>query len=208
MISCAPEWSDVKRLFALAIVFFAAAIACSEKTRPPTGTGSALADSADQVMFNARFNLTDRGLERAQLEADRAYFFDESTRVELENVKTTFYTVSGERDAILTSKRGTYSSRMGNMIARGNVLVVSETGRRLTTQELRYDQSRNEIASDSAFILTEPGRRLEGIGFRADPNMNNVRVLKAASGYSRETAAPAAGAPAAKRDSPAKPAGR
>jgi LPS export ABC transporter protein LptC len=208
MISCAQEWSDVKRAFALAIVFFAAASACSEKTRPPTGTGSALADSADQVMFTARFNLTDRGLERAQLEADRAYFFDESTRVELENVKTTFYTVAGERDAILTSKRGTYSSRMGNMVARGNVLVISETGRRLTTQELRYDQSRNEIASDSAFVLTEPGRRLEGICFRADPNMNNVRVLKAASGYSRETAAPAVGAPAAKRDSTAKPAGR
>ena len=169
--------------------------ACSEKTRPPIGRGSALADSADQVMYNARFNLTDGGLERAQLEAERAFFFDESTRAELEKVKTTFYTASGSRDAVLTANRGTYSSRFGNMVARGKVVVISETGRQLTTEELRYDQARNEIASDSAFVLTEPGRRLAGVGFRSDPNMNNVRVLKGASGFSTDGgAAPAAGA--------------
>lgn len=177
------------RLPALLLLIGGIAIAgaCSEKTRPPLSGQSPLADSADQIMYTARFNLTDRGLMRAQLQSDRAYFFDESTRAELEKVNTTFYSAGGEKEAVLTSGRGSYSSRGGFMVARGNVVVVSETGRRLTTQELRYDPGMNEIASDSAFVLTEPGRRLEGIGFRADPNMNNVRVLKGARGSAGET---------------------
>jgi LPS export ABC transporter protein LptC len=165
-----------------AVVALSAIAACTEKTAPPVAKKSALADSADQVMFGAHFNLTDKGLERAELVSDTAYFFDDNTRIELRKVETTFYTVTGARDAYLTSVRGTYNNRTGLMIARGDVVVTTEEGRRLTTPELRYDQASNEISSDSAFVLTEPGRRLEGIGFRSDPNMQNVQILKTRSG--------------------------
>ena len=164
-------------------VLAAVSVACSPKTQPPVAAHSPLADSADQVMYGARFNLTDKGLERAQLHADTAYFFDDNTRIELEKVNTTFYTASGAKDAVLTSRRGTYNSRTSNMIARKDVVVVSEDGRRLTTPELLYNQQRNEISSDSAFVMTEPNRRLEGIGFRSDPNMKNIQILKGASGF-------------------------
>jgi LPS export ABC transporter protein LptC len=175
--------------------------ACNDKKALPTARGgSPLADSADQVMFGAWFNLTHQGLARARLNADTAYFFDDNTRVELENVRTTFYNAVGAQDAVLTSRWGTYNTRLGNMIARQNVVVVSQDGRRLTTSELIYNQPRNEIASDSAFVLTEPNRRLEGIGFRSDPNMNNIRILKGASGVARSiptspSPGPAAGSP-------------
>ena len=141
-----------------------------------------MADSADQVMYGARFNLTDQGLSRAELLADTAYFFDDNTRVELTEVETTFYTATGARDAHLTSNRGTYNSRNGTMVARGKVVVITEEGRQLTTPELKYDQQMNEISSDSSFVLTEPGRRLEGVGFRSDPNMQNVQILRTKSG--------------------------
>src|SRR3954470_19999169 len=133
------------------------AAACSNKSTPPVVRRSALADSADQVMYGARFNLTDKGLERAQLQADTAYFFEDNTRIELEKVHTTFYTAMGAKDAVLTSQRGTYNSRTTNMVARKNVVVVSEDGRRLTTPELIYNQQTNQISSDSAFVMTEPG---------------------------------------------------
>lgn len=160
----------------------AVSAACTEKTAPPVVRKSALADSADQVMYGAHFNLTDKGLARAEMLSDTAFFFDDNTRIELRKVETTFFTASGARDAYLTSDRGTYNNRTGLMVARGNVVVTTEEGRKLTTPELRYDQAMNEIASDSAFVLTEPGRRLEGIGFRSDPNMQNVQILKTKSG--------------------------
>jgi len=171
--------------------------ACTEKKALPTSRGSALADSADQVMFGAKFTLTSKGVSRADLTADNAYFFDDNTRIELDKVHTTFFTTAGVKDAVLTSERGTYHQRLGNMLARKNVVVVSEDGRRLTTSELLYSTGRNEISSDSAFVLTEPNRRLEGIGFRSDPNMNNIRILKGVSGIVRDiSTAPTPSGPA------------
>ncbi len=182
----------MRNVLVLGVFVVTASAACSSKKQPPVAAHSPLADSADQVMYGARFNLTDKGLERAQLEADTAYFFEDNTRIELEPVHTTFYTATGAKDAVLTSQRGTYNSRTSNMIARRNVVVVSEDGRRLTTQELLYNQQRNEISSDSAFVMTEPNRRLEGIGFRSDPNMKNIRILKGASGFARGVSTQAA----------------
>jgi LPS export ABC transporter protein LptC len=170
--------------FIVAATVFSAGvlIGCDDRAQPPVVGHASLADSADQVMYKARFNLTDAGLSRAELTADSAFFFDENTRVELRNVATTFFTTTGARDAYLTSRRGTYNSRRGDMVARDSVIVVTEEGRRLVTPELKYDQALNQISSDSAFVLTEPGRSLSGVGFRSDPNMQNVRILKTKSG--------------------------
>lgn len=186
----------MRAVLVIGILAIASAGACSSKKQPPVATHSPLADSADQVMYGARFNLTDKGLARARLEADTAYFFDDNTRIELEPVHTTFFTATGAKDAVLTSQRGTYNSRTSNMVARKNVVVVSEDGRRLTTPELIYNQQRNEISSDSAFVMTEPNRRLEGIGFRSDPNMKNIRILKGASGIARGVSTQPAPTPA------------
>ena len=175
----------MRAVFFIGVVAIAGTGACSTKKQPPVATHSPLADSADQVMYGARFNLTDKGLQRAQLQADTAYFFEDNTRIELEPVHTTFFTATGAKDAVLTSQRGTYNSRTTNMVARKNVVVVSEDGRRLTTPELIYNQQLNQISSDSAFVMTEPNRRLEGIGFRSDPNMKNIQILKSASGMAR-----------------------
>jgi len=165
------------------VIAIAVSTGCTEKKLPPVvANKSALADTSDQIMFGAHFNLTDAGLERAELNADTAFFFDDNTRIELRKVETTFYTASGARDAYLTSRSGTYNNRTSAMVARGNVVVITEEGRRLETPELKYNQQLNEISSDSAFVLTEPGRRLEGIGFQSDPNMQNIRILKTKSG--------------------------
>lgn len=171
----------------LAVIFcsFLLMSACSKDKVKPGISESALADSADQTMYGADFNMTDRGIIKAQLKSDTAYFFDDNTRIELRPVHMDFFTVTGTKDAVLTSRRGTYRSRDGDMTARGDVVVVNEAaGRRLTTQQLTYDQSSNEISSDSAFVLTEPNRRLEGVGFRSDPDMHNVRILRTLSGES------------------------
>jgi len=170
---------------AVPLLCIVAGSACSSKKQPPLGTHSPLADSADQVMYGARFVLNDEGVARAHMIADTAYFFDENTRVEVEKPNVTFFTTTGAKDAVLTALHGTYNSRTNNMIARKNVVVVSEDGRRLTTPELLYNQQKNEISSDSAFVMTEPNKRLEGIGFRSDPNMKNIHILKGASGFAK-----------------------
>lgn len=169
------------RLSVLALLI--STVACDDKREPPVLTRSAMADSADQVMFGASFKMTDRGVDRAELQADTAYFFDDNTRIELDDVQTTFYTVSGMKDAVLTSNHGRYNTRLGNMTAYGNVIVNTEDGRRIVTPELHYNEAANQFSSDSQFVMTEPGRRIAGVGFRSDPGLKNVQVLSGASGF-------------------------
>jgi hypothetical protein len=82
----------------------------------------------------------------------------------------------------MTSRWGIYDTRLGVLEAHGDVEVISVDGRRLRSPEVRFDQRTNQITSDSAFVLTEPDREVRGIGFVSDPDMNNIRVLKAAKG--------------------------
>jgi LPS export ABC transporter protein LptC len=181
----------MRRLLPLALALLAGLpAACKQNgaTPPPM---SAMADSADQVMFRARTLLTDQGLLRAELLADTAYFFDENTRIELRTVQTTFFTSTGAKDAVLTSREGTYNTRQNRMEARGNVVVVSQDGRRLESPVLRYDQTKNEISSDTNFTVTETNRRFGGIGFTADPNLNNIRCMRACSGTGGQVTVPA-----------------
>src|SRR5687767_8639827 len=156
--------------------------ACQDPGATPPLSQNAASDTADQTMFGVRLMLADRGIQRAQMEADTAFTYEDNTRFELRTVKTLFFTETGLKNGTLTSRQGTHNVRTGNMEARGNVVVVSEDGRRLVTEHLRYDPGKNEISSDSAFVLTEPAQRISGIGLTADPNLNNVNIHKAASG--------------------------
>ena len=162
----------------------AGAGACSQKaaTPPVAANRNLLADSADQVMFHIRTVLTDRGLLRAELRGDTAFFFNDNTKIEIRGVNTTFFTNTGQKSAVLTSREGTYDTRIHQTVARKHVVVVTEDGRQLTTPQLRFQEQRNEISSDSAFVLTQPGRRVQGIGFVSDPNLKNVRVKQVLSG--------------------------
>lgn len=155
-------------------------IACQEPKSPPRVNAALLPDSAEQLMFGVRFKMTDAGVQRAELEADTGLLYGQGTRTELKRVKTTFYTVTGEKNATLTSLAGTYLLRVGSMEARGNVVVISTDGKKLETPQLRFDPTRNEISSDSAFVLTEPDGVTSGIGFVSDPHMTQVRILRAA----------------------------
>ena len=172
------------RAFVLAALAGAvvAAAACSDTTPPPVQSADPMADSADQVMFGVRHFLTKGGVRQAQLLSDTALMFDEGTRILLRKVRLTFYTPQGTENAVLVGRRGRYNTREQVMEATGNVVVTTTDGRRLETQQLKFDQARNEISSDSAYVATEGGRRQAGIGFRSDPNMNNVQCLRACSG--------------------------
>ncbi len=168
------------RQLLFAAVGTAVVTACSEPKGAEIGARrQTLADSADQIAFNGRWLITDRGLQRAQMTTDTAFFFDDNTRVESRgNVRGLFYSSTGVLDAVMTSRASSYNMRTGMLIARGDVMINSVDGRRLTTEYLKYDQRINQISSDSAFVMTEPGRSIEGIGFTSDPDMNNVNVIK------------------------------
>jgi LPS export ABC transporter protein LptC len=173
-------------LLAAAVPLLAAR--CPARTaKRPSARGAKVAapvipDSADQLIFGLRTIMQDRGVNRGLLLADSALVYEEGTRLELRRVNVTFFTGTGVKDGVLTSREGTYNARLSRLDARGDVVVLREDGKRLTSPQLVYDQARNQIFTDSSFVLTEPKRQISGIGFESDPRLTNFRCLRSCKG--------------------------
>lgn len=189
--------------FLLALCAAVTVTACRKDPAATVQKVATTADSADQVIFGMGMVLTDRGVQRAELKADTAYLFDESTRAELREINTTFFNKEGARDGTLTARRGTYNMRANVMEARQNVVILGVDGKRLTSPMVRFEQFRNVIVSDSPFVLVEGDRRLEGVGFESDPQMLNVKIRKLSRGVGASIMLPAsrAKAPVLRSDS-------
>jgi len=173
----------MRRALIVAAVAAAAVAGCSrEGSKPPVKTGASLADSAEQVLFNMRSLLTDKGIQRGELFADSAYIFDDNTRIELRKVRATFNTSTGTKDGTMSGDRGRYDLRQQILEGFGHVVITTNDGKRLTSPHVRYNQVINEVSSDSSFTMVEGGKTISGIGFRSDPQLNHVVVLKGARG--------------------------
>ena len=174
---------SARRQAALAVLLLAAALAgCGGGKAPTLPAKGSLPDSADQVMFGLRHYLWNGGVRRAQLRADTAFFYDEMNRMELRNMRTTFYNAAGDSNAVMTAQRGTYDVRTQKLDGRGDVKINTMDGCRMTSPQLSYERLANQVTSDTSFVFTEPGRTLEGIGLRTDPSLRNLQVFRNASG--------------------------
>ncbi len=175
---------------ALVCAAVATGASCRKGETPPVATTNPLADSADQVMAGAKFDITDGGLRRAHVEGDTAYFFNNSTRLVLRPMRGTFYSSNGAKDGIIQAREGVYDTRLGVLEARGDVLINSLDGKRLETPYCRFDQRLNQIASDTTFFLSEPGREVRGVGFTSDADLSTMRVVRMLSAKAGTVAVP------------------
>ena len=147
--------------------------ACGGSGAHPTATVQA-PDSADQLLIGFSHYLTSDGVRRSQVNADTAYFFENTQLTSLRRLKAVFYDRNGAEASRLTADSASYRWQDGSMNAAGNVVLVSPDGRRLTTTTLRFDQPSNTISTDQHFTLDRGSEHLEGDGFRADPDFRTV----------------------------------
>lgn len=153
--------------------------ACGAPDRNVAATGTA-ADSADQIMWKLTQFLTDKGVNQAFLQADTAFMYETSGRVDLVGVKVTFYSKQGEPMSVLTGRTGVYFTRTNQMSARDSVLVVRLADQaRLRTEFLEYDPTKNEVRTDRPYVADKGPQHFEGVGFTCDPSFVNCSTQHA-----------------------------
>ena len=168
-----------------AIVFVVACVsllACRKTTKPPVVGEAALADSADQILFDVRSPMTNSGVKRGEMFADTIFVFRDQTLFVMRRVRANFNSELGASNGTLRGDRGTYDLRTQTLEGYGNVVVTSTKGERLSSNHLKYNQALNEIASDSAYTLVRNNETQRGIGFRSDPNLAVFRCLRSCGG--------------------------
>src|SRR5688500_16027597 len=118
------------------LIFLCAALgsACSgSQAADPVASDEAQAQRADQVMYGVKQYISAEGIRRGLLNADTAYVFEDSGKVEIRKVQLQLFSETGVQAAALTSKAGTLDTRSQGMIARGGVVLKTQDGKRIET---------------------------------------------------------------------------
>jgi LPS export ABC transporter protein LptC len=169
----------VKRHVRAALVAGAVTLsACSNEAALSVPQHQGAADSAEQVIAPMQTNLVDGGIRRAFVRADSTYVFDRAQRLHLFGVNADFFNENGVKQGTLTAQRAVYNRMTELMEAFGDVQLVGVDGRRLNTQQLRYNKAMNEVSGDSAFVAVRSDGTLRGVGFKTDPSMTTIRDVR------------------------------
>ena len=134
----------------------------------------------DQEMWNFDVKVTKNGKLDAHLKAGHMlYFSDKSQSVMNEGVLVDFYDKDGKLASTLTSDSGLFNEKNQDVKAIRNVVVNSDSGVTLFTEELAFDQAKEKIFTDrDVKITTTKGDTFYGIGFESDPQLRFWEIKK------------------------------
>ena len=116
---------------------------------------------------------TDSGKTEWTLFARQAATFNARDLVTARTVRIDFFGADGKQSSELVAREGELYQRTRDMIARGNVVLLTTEGWRMTTEELHFSNSLRRITSDKLVRVEKEGSVLEGVGFESDPNLEH-----------------------------------
>lgn len=166
----------------LAAVCIAAITACQDTQPPPVAATHGIADSADQVMFGAKFVLTTKGIQRGELIADTMYALEEGTKFDARIAHVNFTTETGAPQGTMDAKRGVYSTRTQVLEGWGDVVVKLVDGRMLKSPHVIYNQVTHIITGDTTYTLYRGTDTQHGIGFSANEAFTRFQCLRNCGG--------------------------
>ena len=156
--------------------------ACGTQSTTPAPVAEAPELPADNIIQGMSHVMTKDGVRTGVLDSDTAYLFEVGRRLDMRKVRLQFFNEAGVPTGTLTSQTGDYNITTGAFIARGDVVLVTQSpegGRRLETEELHYDVQGDRLWSDKAFLLHQNGRITRGTSFRSDAKFQSWSVTNA-----------------------------
>ena len=95
-----------------------------------------------------------------------------------------FYDHTGKHKSVLTSREGVVDNNTENLKAIGHVIVVSDSGIVLETEELIWDNQKQKIISELPVKFTTETDTVTGSSFISEPDLSNYEI-RGARGYSK-----------------------
>jgi LPS export ABC transporter protein LptC len=166
----------VLRIAVLVAAVMSAVAGCSGDSTQQGSVDST--EVPDEVVTDFTTAETDSGTVAWKLTAPEAFKYNSKQLFLMDNPRIEFYDELGNLQTTLTSDKGEYFQASRDMLAYGNVVVVSVEGDVLETDSLRYVTADDQIVSDSRVKITRGRNVTTGIGLRCDHKLNSVEILK------------------------------
>ncbi|MCF7801929.1 MAG: LPS export ABC transporter periplasmic protein LptC [Candidatus Marinimicrobia bacterium] len=161
----------------LAILFLSLLVACNQMDPESEEPVDQLPKTPDSESWNSEIYIDTDGRRAVVARADYLAQFNESNEIELiGHVKLDFFNEAGEHVSILHADTGLVHQNRKWLEARHNVVVVSDSGITLRTDQLMWHEARNRIQTDRPIMLTTELDTLYGVGFDSDANLENWTI--------------------------------
>jgi LPS export ABC transporter protein LptC len=129
----------------------------------------------EQEIVDYRLIESQGGVRRWTLDSKRMRKFTGQEDLELDDVKMDFYK-DGVYSSTLTSEHGTANPTKKNMLAWGHVVVTTVDGKKLETEELRYESTKDRISNQVFNRFTRGEDVVTGYGMEANPTLDTFEL--------------------------------
>lgn len=154
--------------------------ACGERQKSNVSAPGVEEERPDQEGWNSTIISTKDGQVDAVINYAHMERFSKRQTVEFDDgVKVDFYDAKGNHTSTLTARGGRYLEADNSVMAQGNVVIVSDSGVTLYTEQIQWDQKKQKVFSNEfVTITTAEGDTLSGTGFISDPELENYEFYQ------------------------------
>ncbi|HTO90970.1 MAG TPA: LPS export ABC transporter periplasmic protein LptC [Candidatus Sulfotelmatobacter sp.] len=149
------------------------AVGCGE--RRTVGMSGKTGELPDQEVQDFSLTETNQGAVEWRLFAQYAAMYDVKNLITARGVRVDFYDEKSTRTSQLTAREGEINQLTRDMTARGNVVLQSSDGTRMSTQVMHFLNREQKVQSDDLVRVERAGDVLTGVGFESDPELKHFK---------------------------------
>jgi LPS export ABC transporter protein LptC len=164
-------------LVASALLLLAAGGCGTERSSVPSRAAGEL---PDQEVSDFVLTETDQGAPQWKLYARYAATYNVRNVIVARAIRVDFFDEQGVQSSELTAREGEIQLQTRDMTARGNVILQTNEGTRMSTQEIRFLNHSQMIVSpiEQMVRVQRAGDVLTGYGFESDPGLKRFEFKR------------------------------
>jgi LPS export ABC transporter protein LptC len=173
--------SRISRMAALALAaLLAAGLAAGCGRQRDMSPASATGELPDQEVSDFVLTETQEGTPAWTLFARYAATYSARNTITARAVRVDFFDREGKGTSTLTAREGEINQSSRDMLARGNVVLKSAEGTRMSTEEMRFlNRTQRIVVPDTRLVRVErTGDVLTGYGFESDPELRHFEFKR------------------------------
>jgi len=159
---------------------------CEEKIKPSVLQDGTTAEMPTQESWNTTVTFSDSGKVKAILHAGHVSQYTSRQMTYLDgNIRVDFFDPDERHTSVLTSRRAIVNDKNHDLEAMENVVVRSDSGTILQTEQLLWTNATRIIHTKQFVSISSPTEDLQGSGMESDQSLKNYKIFNV-SGESRK----------------------
>ncbi len=161
----------------LILVFFIFMVFCNEEKKEMK-----LKELPTQIVDEFSMWESVSGKKRYFIKGKKAYYYEKTSKIHLKGVDIVFYNDREKMSSHVIADSGVIDTRKGDLLAIGNVLVITPDSTFLYTDSIVWINRKKEIITDAYVRIVSKTGMLQGKGLTADANLIKIEIKTEISG--------------------------